>query len=117
MGSRDKDAGDGRCMDLGMGKVVVDARLAWLPAVVYRRGLGMNARAFGEVSGPSFDFAHGNFADFPRVLMLMCDVGCCLCVPPSAGLPFRASKSVLPRLWRSGQPWTFDLRGHTPSKP
>ena len=53
MGSRDKDAGDGRCMDLGMGKVVVDARLAWLPAVVYRRGLGMDMRAFGEVSGPS----------------------------------------------------------------
>ena len=87
MGSRDKDAGDGRCMDLSMGKVVVDARLAWLPAVVYRRGLGMDARAFGEVSGPLFDFAHGNFADFPRVLMLMCDVGCWLCVPPSAGLP------------------------------
>ena len=40
-------------VDLGMGKVVVDARLAWLPAVIYRRGLGMNARAFGEVSGPS----------------------------------------------------------------
>ena len=65
-------------MHLRVVEVVVDARLAWLPAVVYLRGLGMDVRAFGEVSGPSLTLRMALLLTFlgPRVLMLMCGVGC-----------------------------------------
>ena len=78
------------------------------------------ARAFlARFSGPSLTMRLGYVSltfFFLAWMMLLDDVVGMLCVFPQCRLPFRASKSVWLRPARP-RPWTFDLRGHTPSKP